>query len=98
MSRVRRDLSPSGIDVDELAPVTPGLWRLAESRTDDILKAWGKRLAIFGSAELNEGPHGRTTSTFTIRELAMAAYVQGARDAVAVAVSMDDAQERDNDR
>ena len=76
------------IDVDAVAPATPELWEVARRRCDPIIKAWAARLAIWGTGGLMEHEGKRTDEVFSLRDLAMAAYVQGARDATAIAVNM----------
>jgi len=78
----------SGIDVDAIAPATPELWKVARRRCDPIIKAWAARIAIWGTGGLHGHDGNLTDETFTLRDLAMSAYVQGARDATAVAVTM----------
>lgn len=74
------------IDVDEIAPPTPELEQVAERRVHDIIKEWARRLHIWGTHGTH-GPKGeRIDETFSIRDLAVACYMQGSRDATTVAV------------
>ena len=75
------------LNVDSICPITPELEAVARSRCHEIIKEWARQLSIWGTTELSGGPQGPRRQTFTIEDLALACYIQGTRDAVAVAVT-----------
>jgi hypothetical protein len=81
------------VDVDLIAPPTPEIEAVARSRTNEIVKEWGRLLSVWGTS----GTHGKdgehVRETFTIEDLAIACYVQGVRDTTAVAASTSDPKE-----
>jgi len=80
-------MSAEPLNVDEIAPPTSGLEATARHRVDEIVKAWAHRLSVWGSTTLY-GPGGtKLDETFSLVDLAVASYVQGARDAIAVSVT-----------
>lgn len=81
------DTQPKGLDVDEIAPLTPELLQLARSRSDEIVKEWGRLAHIWGTGGLWAPDGSLIEKAPTIPELAAACYAQGVRDAVAVAVT-----------
>ena len=87
MSRRNLAATKSSIDVDEIAPPTPELERLAEHRTHEILSEWGRRVHVWGTHGLHNRDGSLDDQTFSLRDLAVACYMQGSRDAVAVAVT-----------
>jgi len=76
------------LNVDEIAPPTPELELVARRRVDEIIKAWAHRLSVWGSGGTHDGKGNRVEETFSIADLAVAAYVQGVRDTAATNASM----------
>lgn len=76
------------LDVDAIAPSTPELEAVAINRTDAIVKEWARLLSIHGMMRLPSAAGDEATERITgLRALAIACYVQGARDASAVAAT-----------
>lgn len=73
------------IDVDAVCPITDGLVALAKSRSDEIVKEWGRLVHVWGTGGVYAPNGDQVEKSPTVPELAAACYAQGVRDAIAVA-------------
>lgn len=77
-------MADKGINVDEIAPMTPELWAMAKRRCSEIVQAFGKSMSIWGTQTVH-GPEGEVNEVPTIAQLAAVCYAQGVRGTAAVA-------------
>lgn len=76
----------AGINVDDIAPMTAGLERLARDRTHDILTEYGRLMSVWGQHATHGKDGERVERVPSLADLTAACYAQGVRDAVAIAV------------